>query len=183
MITLIVGGARSGKSTLAERLAAESGKEVVYVATARVGDPEMRERVRRHRERRPASWRTVEEPIQLARALTDHATQSRCILVDCLTLWLANLIFTDYPHVSEDISSLHPGKALTEEKRALLQALPELRGDIILVSNEVGMGIVPMGALNRFFADEAGLLNQAVARVSNRMQWVVAGCPVPVKGY
>lgn len=169
MITLIVGGARSGKSAFAERLAAQSGREVVYVATAEAGDAEMRARIEHHRALRPPGWLTVEAPLALAVALRSHAAAGRALLVDCLTLWLSNLVHAD-------------GPMLAAEREALLAALPALPGEVLLVSNEVGAGIVPLGAVNRLFVDEAGLLHQAVARLSDRVYWMVAGCPVLAKG-
>jgi adenosylcobinamide kinase/adenosylcobinamide-phosphate guanylyltransferase len=169
VITLILGGARSGKSAFAERLALESGRNIVYVATAEAGDEEMRARIERHRARRPPSWVTLEAPRALAAALRSHAAPGRVLLVDCLTLWLSNLIHARGPE-------------LAAEREALLAALPALPGEVLLVANEVGAGIVPIGAVNRLFVDEAGLLHQAVARLSDRVYWMVAGCPVPAKG-
>ncbi len=165
-IELIFGGARSGKSALAESRAGESGLEVVYLATAAAGDEEMTQRIAHHRTRRPAHWRTVEEPLQLAAALRAEATPQRCLLVDCLTLWLSNLLL---------------GPGLEPERGRLLETLPTLPGRIILVSNEVGWGIVPMNELARRFADEQGRLNQAVAAVSDRVTLVAAGLPLALK--
>ena len=170
MRSLILGGARSGKSALAERIAAESGREVVYIATAQGGDGEMRERIAHHRSQRPSHWRCVEEPVALATTLREHADDGRCVLVDCLTLWLTNLL-------------ADPDAARFEYERiALLDVLPDLRGDIVLVSNEVGLGVVPMGALTRRFVDEAGRLHQALARRCDRVLFVAAGLPLALKG-
>lgn len=169
MKTLILGGARSGKSALAEKFARDGGREVVYVATAEAGDDEMRTRIAHHRARRPAEWSCVEEPLALATALEIHARADRTILVDCLTLWLSNV--------------LHAGDARFESERAaLLDALPKLSGEILLVGNEVGLGVVPMGALSRRFVDEAGRLNQSIAAVAERVLFVAAGLPVAMKG-
>lgn len=168
-IELILGGARSGKSALAERRAAEfaeSGLEVVYLATAAAGDEEMARRIAHHRTRRPAHWRTVEECIALAEALRANAAPDRCLLVDCLTLWLSNLLL---------------GPGLEPERSRLLESLPALPGHVILVSNEVGWGIVPMNELARRFADEQGRLNQAVAAVCDRVTLVAAGLPLTLK--
>ncbi len=167
MKELILGGARSGKSALAQRTAAASGKAVIYIATATAGDEEMAARIARHRLDRPAEWRVVEEPLSLAAVLREHAGADRCLLVDCLTLWLSNL--------------LHGDGVFDAERDAVLQALPELPGDIILVSNEVGMGIVPVGALSRRFCDEAGRLNQDVAVLCERVTLVAAGLPLVLK--
>jgi adenosylcobinamide kinase/adenosylcobinamide-phosphate guanylyltransferase len=168
MKTLILGGARSGKSALAERLAEESGLAVTYVATATAGDAEMAERIAHHRSRRPAAWTLAEEPVALAHCLRRHATPDRCLLVDCLTLWLAN--------------SLGDEETFQRERAALLETLPGLPGRIILVSNEVGMGIVPLGELSRRFVDEAGRLHQDLARLCDQVVFVAAGLPLMMKG-
>jgi adenosylcobinamide kinase / adenosylcobinamide-phosphate guanylyltransferase len=170
MPTLILGGARSGKSALAERLASASGREVVYVATAQAGDEEMARRIAHHRARRPASWHSVEEPLALAAALQAHARADRCLLVDCLTLWLSNLLADAEPERFE------------RERAALLAVLPALPGEIVLVSNEVGLGIVPLGELTRRFVDEAGRLHQALAASCERVLFVAAGLPLALKG-
>jgi len=179
--TLVFGGARSGKSAYAEKLALESGKQVVYIATARAGDGEMSTRIAHHRQQRPAEWRTVEEPLALADMIGQWAAPHRLILVDCLTLWLSNLMFsdgTDYPDVG-DIAL----PALFHAQRArLLQTLADCASDIVLVSNEVGMGIVPYGAISRSFTDEAGRLNQAVAAICDGAVFVAAGLPLYLKG-
>jgi adenosylcobinamide kinase/adenosylcobinamide-phosphate guanylyltransferase len=180
--TLVLGGARSGKSAHAEGLVDASGKEVVYLATSRAGDAEMAARIRHHRDRRPAHWRTVEEELTLAASLRTHCAPDRIVLVDCLTLWLSNLLFSDgraWPEVGE--------VALPErfhaERAALLDLLDGgVPGDIVFVSNEVGMGIVPWGAVSRCFADEAGRLNQAVAARAQQVVFVAAGLPLVLKG-
>lgn len=170
MPTLILGGARSGKSALAERLAHDSGRAVVYLATAEARDGEMRARIDHHRARRPGHWACVEEPLALAAALRGHARADRCVLVDCLTLWLSNLL--------HDADAARFGR----ERDALLAALPTLPGEILLVANEVGLGIVPLGALSRRFVDEAGRLNQSVAAACERVLFVAAGLPFALKG-
>lgn len=170
MRSLILGGARSGKSALAERLAIDSKREVVYIATAQAGDAEMASRIAHHRLRRPQQWLCVEEPIQLADVLREHAREHRCILVDCLTLWLSNLLGDADEH------------AFVRERIRLLDALPELPGDLLMVSNEVGLSIVPLGELTRRFVDEAGRLHQAIATVSERVVFVAAGLPLALKG-
>jgi len=166
MRELILGGARSGKSTLAERRAESSGRPVTYVATARPGDPEMRDRVAAHRARRPEHWKTVEAPVALAAALHAHAAPESLIVVDCLTLWLANLLEDD---------------RLDTERDALLSGLPALPGDLVLVSNEVGLGIVPDNPLARRFRDAQGWLNQDVAARCERVTFVSAGLPLTLK--
>lgn len=180
--TLVLGGARSGKSALAERLARDSGKEVVYLATSRAGDGEMAERIAHHRARRPCDWRTVEEPTALADTLRGLCAPGRIVLVDCLTLWLTNLMFSthlDYPEVGPiDLAPL-----FHEERRALLDWLDApCDGDVVFVSNEVGMGVVPYGAISRAFVDEAGRLHQDVAARCERVLFVAAGLPLALKG-
>ncbi len=170
MPELILGGARSGKSRLAERLAAESGLEVIYIATSQALDGEMSSRIRAHRERRPAHWGLVEEPLRLARVLREQAADGRCLLVDCLTLWLTNLLMLDDP------------QRLAAERDALLDALAELRGRLLFVSNETGLGVVPMGELSRRYVDEAGWLHQALAERCERVIFTVAGLPMILKG-
>ncbi|MED5607313.1 bifunctional adenosylcobinamide kinase/adenosylcobinamide-phosphate guanylyltransferase [Pseudomonas sp. JH-2] len=170
MLELILGGARSGKSRLAERLAQGSGLPVTYFATAQSGDGEMAARIRHHRERRPAEWGLVEEPLHLARVLAEHAAPDRCLLVDCLTLWLTNLLLAD------------DGAHLQPQIDELLATLLGLPGRIILVSNETGLGVVPLGELTRRYVDEAGWLHQALAEVSERVLFTVAGLPMTLKG-
>ncbi len=170
MLELILGGARSGKSRLAEKLAADSGLAVTYIATSQALDGEMAARIIHHRERRPASWGLVEEPLELARVLREQASVDRCLLVDCLTLWLTNLLMLDDP------------TRLAIERDAFLEALAELPGRIILVSNETGLGVVPLGELTRQYVDEAGWLHQAVAERAERVLFTVAGLPSVLKG-
>ena len=170
MLELILGGARSGKSRLAERLATQSGLAVTYIATSQALDGEMSARIQHHRQRRPADWGLVEEPLELARALRDNAAPGRCLLVDCLTLWLTNLL------LAED------SQALARERQALLDCLEQLPGRLILVSNETGLGVVPLGELTRRYVDEAGWLHQAVAERAERVLFTVAGLPMLLKG-
>ena len=180
--TLVIGGARSGKSAYAEMLAAQSGREVVYVATAHPGDSdsEMAARIEQHRRTRPQHWQTVEEPLLLADAICRYAHPTRLVLVDCLTLWLSNLLFSsgcDYPETGAiDLPPL-----FASQRTALLDTLRDAAGDVVLVSNEVGMGITPLGAVSRCFVDEAGRLNQALAKVCERVVFVAAGLPLIMK--
>ena len=179
--TLVLGGARSGKSMHAERLAAASGKERIYIATAQATDDEMAARIAHHRRQRDAGWLTVEEPVLLGDAIARHAAPGRVLLVDCLTVWLTNLLFTearDYP----DIGTIEPPAAFQAQRAAFLQALAQAAGDVILVSNEVGLGIIAHGALSRWFVDEAGRLNQAVAACCERAVFVAAGLPLTLTG-
>jgi adenosylcobinamide kinase/adenosylcobinamide-phosphate guanylyltransferase len=179
--TLVLGGARSGKSAYAERLAAESGKDVIYIATATGGDEEMAARIARHRAGRPPEWITVEEPLALGNQLLRWSSPDRIIIVDCLTLWLSNLLFSGgqtYPEVG-DITL----PALFHEQHDMLaSALTKCASDIVLVSNEVGLGIMPMGAISRCFMDEQGRLNQSVAAICDRAVFIAAGLPLVLKG-
>ncbi|WP_087501460.1 bifunctional adenosylcobinamide kinase/adenosylcobinamide-phosphate guanylyltransferase [Pseudomonas sp. SID14000] len=170
MLNLILGGARSGKSRLAEQLACASGLPVTYIATSQPLDGEMNERVLLHRQRRPDDWGLVEEPLALAAVLRAEAAEGRCLLVDCLTLWLTNLLM------------LEDDQRLAEERDALLACLEQLPGTVILVSNETGLGIVPMGELTRRYVDLAGWLHQAVAERCQRVVLTVAGLPLMLKG-
>lgn len=170
MKTLILGGVRSGKSRLGERLATESGLAVICIVTATANDQEMRQRIAAHRARRPLGWSVVEEPLQLATVLENQAASDRCLLVDCLTLWLSNLLATD------DLGRLE------HERTALLQTLSRQSGQIILVSNETNMGVTPMGELSRRYCDEAGRLHQELARICDRVILTIAGLPHVLKG-
>ncbi|SDQ39739.1 adenosylcobinamide kinase /adenosylcobinamide-phosphate guanylyltransferase [Pseudomonas grimontii] len=170
MLQLILGGARSGKSRLAEKLAAECGFSVIYIATSQPLDGEMSARVALHRERRPDDWGLIEEPVELARVLRDNAAEGRCLLVDCLTLWLTNLLM------------LEDAQRLASERDQLLESLAVLPGEIIFVSNETGLGVVPLGELTRRYVDEAGWLHQALAERCQRVVLTVAGLPLTLKG-
>ncbi|WP_063911557.1 bifunctional adenosylcobinamide kinase/adenosylcobinamide-phosphate guanylyltransferase [Pseudomonas sp. p21] len=170
MLNLILGGARSGKSRLAEQLASASGLPVTYIATSQPLDGEMNERVLLHRQRRPDDWGLIEEPLALAAVLRAEAAEGRCLLVDCLTLWLTNLLM------------LEDDQRLAEERDALLACLEQLPGTVILVSNETGLGVVPMGELTRRYVDLAGWLHQTVAERCQRVVLTVAGLPLMLKG-
>lgn len=166
-VTLILGGARSGKSRFAEGLIAAAPAPWVYLATGEAGDAEMAARIRHHQERRGERWRTIEEPLDLPGALHRAADVGRTVLVDCLTLWVSNLMAT-----SRDVMA---------ETEALVAALPQISTPIVFVANEVGLGIVPDNALARAFRDEAGRVNQAIAAVADRVYFVAAGLPLVMK--
>ncbi len=181
MRTLIIGGARSGKSAYAERLAAASRKRIVYIATAQAGDDEMKSRIAHHRERRDVDWITAEETIALGRAIEKHGEPDTLILVDCLTVWLSNLLFSEartYP----EVGTIEPPAAFQYQRALLLKALENAKGDVILVSNEVGQGVIPQGAISRWFVDESGRLNQDVTAVCDCAVLIVAGLPLVLKG-
>jgi len=179
MKQLILGGARSGKSSLAEQLATEVGAasdqsrlhRVIYLATSdpQYNDGEMAERITHHRHQRPSEWPTFEEPVQLGQALRNASVNADCILVDCLTLWLTNLLMAG-------------NEVFERERQALFDALVAIDTPIIMVSNEVGLGVVPMGELSRRYVDEAGRLHQAIATLCGRVIFTAAGLPLVMKG-
>lgn len=171
MNELILGGARSGKSHYAETCAKESSLNVLYIATAQAFDDEMQERIQLHQQQRPSHWHLIEEPLNLISVLKDNANANTCILVDCLTLWLSNQL----------CSELHKSN-IEKNVDALVALLPTLAGRIIFVSNEVSMGIIPMGEINRQFVDEAGRLHQKLASVCENVTLMVAGIPSHIKG-
>ncbi len=165
-VSLILGGARSGKSARGLALAAEAPR--VFIATAEALDDEMRERIRRHQAERDADWSAVEAPVELAAAIRDHAGEDVTLLVDCLTLWLSNLI-----HAERDVEA---------ETESLLATLAGAPGRAVLVSNEVGMGLVPTNALGRAFRDAQGRLNRRIASAADHVEFVAAGLPLVLKG-
>lgn len=167
-VTLVLGGTRSGKSTFAESLVQGSCAQCVYVATAEFVDDEMTGRIEVHRARRGESWRTVEAPDDLGQAIRRESTPQSCLLVDCLTVWLGNL--------------MHHGRDVDAAREALLESLAAAPGPVVLVANEVGLGIVPDNAMARVFRDHAGRLNQAVAGVAGSVYFVAAGIPMGIKG-
>jgi len=170
--TLVLGGARSGKSTFAERLVLQSGLEPVYVATYRPfgeePDAEMAERIAAHRARRGPPWRNLEAPVELAGTIRREAGEGRAILVDCLTLWLTNLLLD--------------GADLAAAAGELAETVRDASGRIVLVANEVGLGIVPENALARRFRDAQGRLNQDIAAVAENVVFMAAGLPMAFKG-
>lgn len=173
MLELILGGARSGKSRLAEERALASGKQLVYLASAETRDREMSERVKLHQQRRSDDWALIEEPLRLAETLKQYSRADNCILVDCLTLWLTNCL------LQSDLQSknIQQDQVWQSERAKLMDTLNDLPGDVIFVSNEVGQGVVPMGELSRKFVDEAGWLHQDLAKVCDSVIFVVAGLP------
>ncbi|MGV2453673.1 bifunctional adenosylcobinamide kinase/adenosylcobinamide-phosphate guanylyltransferase [Acinetobacter seifertii] len=170
MLQLILGGARSGKSRLAEQTAISTQLPVTYVATAQALDPEMQSRIAHHQNQRPVHWALVEEPLFLANALKKIDQPNQIILVDCLTLWLTNLLLLDDQTVQQF------------ECEQLLKVLPTLESEIILVSNETGLGVVPLGEISRRFVDESGRLHQALGQIADKVVFCVAGFPMILKG-
>lgn len=167
MIHFIIGGARSGKSSYAENLAGNSGAEVIYIATAQAYDDEMQGRIQQHKKRRPSEWLTFEEPLEISNVINNESHINTCLLIDCMTLWMSNLLCEN--------------KDISHYKQQLIDALRKVEGDIILVSNETGMGVIPMGELTRRFCDESGWLHQEIAALADQVVLMVAGIPVVIK--
>jgi adenosylcobinamide kinase/adenosylcobinamide-phosphate guanylyltransferase len=184
-IIFITGGARSGKSTLAEKLADSDGGPVAYIATAGVLDTEMAERVKQHRARRPAAWLTIEETLSLSRALEKVPEAVSVVIVDCLTLWLTNRLLQEWEAEAGGGTGAEAGKlekTILSELDAFLQLLQARPFQAVIVSNEVGCGIVPESELARAFRDLAGRANQLAAARADTVYLTVAGLPLLLKG-
>jgi adenosylcobinamide kinase/adenosylcobinamide-phosphate guanylyltransferase len=183
-LILILGGARSGKSRFAQQLAQacsdEEHRSVVYIATAEVGDEHMRQRIERHRRGRPSGWETVEAPQNVAAAIEIAGDSAAAILVDCLTLWISNLLLAGGEEFDEAQAASRE-EAILEEVAALIRAARKANARVIVVSNEVGMGIVPLTRLGRIFRDIAGRANQALAQAADEMYVTWAGLPQRIK--
>jgi len=199
-LIVILGGARSGKSAFAERLAASSGRSVAFIATATAGDDEIRERIARHRATRPKGWHTIEEPLDLAGAVRQAAELADVLLLDCVTLWLGNVLLqaSDRQNVARPLvglvgveggeEALHTTSRLFDERalkeiEALLAVVKSLglNKTLILVTNEVGLGIVPAYPLGRLYRDTLGYVNQRLAQTADRVYLMVAGMAVDIK--
>lgn len=165
---LVLGGARSGKSAFAERLVVGTGLSRHYIATGRAFDDEMRERIVKHREDRGQGWETHEEPLALAARINDVARADRAILVDCLTLWVTNLMLE--------------GRDIAAEFAGLAESIAKAPGRLVFVSNEVGLGIVPENRMAREFRDHAGRLHQTIAAIVPEVYLIAAGLPLKMKG-
>ena len=170
MMQFILGGARSGKSRLAEQTAKDSGLAVTYIATAQAFDAEMQERIAHHQAQRPGHWAVIEEPLYLANCLIELDQPNQVILVDCLTLWMSNLLMHENPELQ------------MQQCQKLLDILPILESDVILVSNETGLGVIPMGEISRKFVDESGRLHQQLGQIADKVVFCVAGFPMILKG-
>ena len=168
MLEFVLGGARSGKSHYAQQRALASGLSVVYIATATAGDKEMQARIHAHRQTRPAHWTTCEEPYELAKVLQQYDNPDSFIIVDCLTLWLSNLL-------------ARPTDFHEQQVKEFLNSVQDMRASAVFVSNEVGMGIVPLGELSRRFVDEAGRLHQRLAQQCQRVTQMIVGIPNVIK--
>ena len=171
MKALILGGIKSGKSHFAERLALKICQPTTLIATATAQDDEMRSRIQKHRATRPSDWKTIEEPIELGSTLKKHDSIGTCVIIDCLTLWLTNLLL------------LENETAYQYERKSLINAVDSLSASLIVVSNETSMGIVPLGELTRRYCDEIGVIHQELARQSDTVVLTVAGLPHLLKGH
>ncbi|MCP4411915.1 MAG: bifunctional adenosylcobinamide kinase/adenosylcobinamide-phosphate guanylyltransferase [Gammaproteobacteria bacterium] len=169
MIYLIIGGARSGKSHYAESLIKKISKKITYIATASADDEEMKNRIQHHKKTRPKDWSLIEEKLYLSSILKQQLNKEEPLLIECMTLWLSNWV------CSENL------QLWNTEKHNFLKALKQCKTDIVIVSNEVGSGIVPMGELSRNFVDEAGWLNQELSKLADQVVLVVAGLPLVIK--
>ncbi|WP_025899660.1 bifunctional adenosylcobinamide kinase/adenosylcobinamide-phosphate guanylyltransferase [Sneathiella glossodoripedis] len=166
-ITFVLGGARSGKSRFAEQLAIDSGLNKIYVATSQIFDAEMQERVNLHQQSRGGDWITIEEPIDLGKILKTQTGSGNILLIDCLTLWLTNLVLAE--------------RNIEDAGNSICDALQQANGPVILVSNEVGLGIVPENEMARRFRDHAGILHQKIAALADRVYLITAGLPQQLK--
>lgn len=167
MIQLVIGGVRSGKSRYAQNQAFDSAKEVFYIATAEALDDEMKRRIHHHQQDRPSHWHTVEEPLELAKTINQYSHPNHFILVDCLTLWLSNILFDKQGGVQSEL--------FQSETDALFDLLNGFNHHVLFVSNEVGTGVIGADAMTRRFIDEAGFLNQKIAQLSDQVVFITAG--------
>ena len=167
---LILGGARSGKSRLAEQIAKDSNLNVTYIATAQAFDHEMQARIDHHQAQRPGHWTVIEEPLYLADCLIELDQPNQLILVDCLTLWMSNLLMYENAELQ------------MQQCQKLLDIIPILQAEVILVSNETGLGVIPMGEISRKFVDESGRLHQHLGEIAEKVIFCVAGFPMMLKG-
>jgi adenosylcobinamide kinase/adenosylcobinamide-phosphate guanylyltransferase len=173
-VVLLLGGARAGKSQLAEKLARQWGRRVLYVATAQPGDEEMRQRVEMHRARRPAHWRTLEEPLNVADAVAPHLSSVDTVLLDCMTLWASNILLAEE-------NAARAEKRLMGEIERLVERCRQGNVTLLVVSNEVGQGVVPAYPLGRQFRDVLGRANQLLARNADAVLYCIAGIPIELK--
>jgi adenosylcobinamide kinase/adenosylcobinamide-phosphate guanylyltransferase len=182
-LILILGGARSGKSTFAEQLAQRSGRSVAFIATATVSDDDMRLRIERHQAARPADWQTIEEPLDLASAIQQAASLADVLLLDCITLWVSNWLFTqeNIDDASSVTSPYYEGALAEIDKLLITFNALDTQKTLIVVTNEVGLGIVPSYTLGRVYRDVLGLVNQRLAAVADRVYLMVAGLGVDIK--
>jgi adenosylcobinamide kinase / adenosylcobinamide-phosphate guanylyltransferase len=181
-LTFIIGGARSGKSNYAERLAAQSGQRVLYVATAQPQDEEMRARISAHQRRRPVSWQTRELPADVGRQLLAAPLDADLILVDCLTLLISNVVLKASADLDQP-DELAATALVESETEGLIQAVRSIEAEWLVISNEVGQGLVPPYPVGRLYRDLLGWANQRLAQAADEVIWMVAGIPVPIGQY
>jgi adenosylcobinamide kinase/adenosylcobinamide-phosphate guanylyltransferase len=186
-LVLILGGARSGKSTFAERLAIDSGRRVAFIATATASDEDMHDRISRHQASRPASWVTIEEPLNLAKAVREASAVADVLILDCMTVWLSNWLFAQEAgeQLDDQVLSSHHNADVLQMIDDLIQVVAALESGktLIVVTNEVGLGIVPAYALGRMYRDLLGLVNQHIAASASRVYLMVAGLGVDIKRF
>ncbi|PKM81827.1 MAG: bifunctional adenosylcobinamide kinase/adenosylcobinamide-phosphate guanylyltransferase [Firmicutes bacterium HGW-Firmicutes-14] len=179
-LIFVTGGIRSGKSEFAERLTAGMGGRITYIATAQALDDEMRHRIRLHRERRPDTWKTVEEPYRVAQAIREHGRDSQVVMIDCLTILVSNLMFRIEEIKGQEFKKEFQGE-IVEEITSLARAALEAQAHVVIVSNEVGMTLVSDNFLGRQYQELVGIANQTVARLADEAYLVAAGYPVILK--
>lgn len=182
-LILVTGGARSGKSIFAEKLAKEQGDRVVYLATAAALDGEMKERIKAHKKARPSSWLTLEETIEVVKALREIPPEEEVVLLDCLTLWISNMMLEKAGAQEPSggrVKSLED--ELIREGEGLIQELEKRKQKVIVVTNELGLGVVPEFVLGRIFRDTVGKVNQLVARSADEVYFLISGIPMKIKG-
>lgn len=183
MLTFVLGGARSGKSDLAVKLANGSGRSVLFLATMEPGDEETRARISTHQSSRPENWRTIEEPRQVVRVLRDYARSGEFVLLDCMTLWVTNLLAAHIPdenNIPVDVAT-RAVEEMTRHAYDLVSWAKSFDGDVTVVSNEAGQGVIPAYPLGRVFRDSLGVANRIVARDADRVYYLVAGLALDLK--
>jgi len=178
---MVTGGARSGKSSYAQDYAARSGKPVLFAATAEVGDDEMRRRIEAHRKSRPAGWRTLEAPKDVGRRIREEISDSKLVLIDCMTLLVSNAIGSFLSADGIDIDEQKAEAAVMQEIDGLIGCLRTIKADFLIVTNEVGLGLVPDNKLGRVYRDLLGKANQMLAQEVDEVYFMISGLPIKVK--
>ena len=178
---LILGGARSGKSSFAEKLACDYGQKVLYVATAEAGDREMKERIASHRKARPPAWTTLEAPLQVGRQIMEAFNYADAVLIDCITLLVSNTVLSNTIHSGDNVDFHQVEAGVMWEIDGLIQCMDGIQASFIIVSNEVGLGLVPDNTLGRLYRDVLGRANQRLAAYVDRVYFMVSGIPLVVK--
>ena len=179
--TLIIGGARSGKSHFAQELALKASKPVLFVATAKAGDEEMRQRIEEHQKARPADWSTLEATAHVGSQILQKSGEVQTVIVDCVTLLVSNILLQSSGHTDEEIDATLVEKEVTAEIGELVDCIARLNANFIIVTNEVGLGLVPANRMGRLYRDLLGRANQVLAQRADEVYLMVAGMPLPVK--